>query len=110
MRWLMDEMTNRFTRQMDLVPLAKLTDVVVTVIGVGAIGRQVALQLAAIGVRLLRLVDFDRVDATNITTQGYLHTDLGLTKVKALASAVHQLDSTIRLELVEDRFRPSLEM
>ena len=42
-----------------------------TVIGVGAIGRQVALQLAAIGAPRLQLVDFDEVDLTNVTTQGY---------------------------------------
>jgi len=54
------------------VPSERLAQLLVTVIGVGAIGRQVALQLAAIGVRQLQLVDFDRVDNTNITTQGYL--------------------------------------
>jgi len=30
-----------------------------TVIGVGAIGRQVALQLTSIGIRWLQIVDFD---------------------------------------------------
>ena len=40
---------DRFTRQRDLVPSDRLADVATTVIGVGAIGRQVALQLAAIG-------------------------------------------------------------
>jgi molybdopterin/thiamine biosynthesis adenylyltransferase len=58
----------------------------VTVIGIGAIGRQVALQLAAIGVRRLQLVDFDRVDDTNITTQGYFETDIGRPKVQATAA------------------------
>jgi len=54
-----------------------LGQVKVTVIGVGAIGRQVALQLASIGVRRLQLVDFDAVDLTNVTTQGYLAEDVG---------------------------------
>ncbi|HBN76613.1 MAG TPA: thiamine biosynthesis protein ThiF, partial [Planctomycetaceae bacterium] len=49
-----------------------------TVIGVGAIGRQVALQLAAIGMPQLQLIDFDAVEASNITTQGYLESDLGV--------------------------------
>jgi len=106
----MDETAGRFTRQRDLVPFAKLEDMTVTVIGVGAIGRQVALQLAALGVRLLRLVDFDTVELTNITTQGYLEADLGLAKARALARTIHQLDSTIRLELIEDRFRPTLDV
>ena len=41
---------NRFQRQEDLVPRDRLQDITATVIGVGAIGRQTALQLAAIGV------------------------------------------------------------
>src|SRR3954468_13424343 len=64
--------SDRFVRQQDLVPAAKLADLRITVIGVGAIGRQAALQLAAIGARSLKLIDFDRVDLTNVTTQGYL--------------------------------------
>ena len=39
---------NRFGRQEDLVPRDHLADIKATVIGVGAIGRQVVLQLAAI--------------------------------------------------------------
>jgi sulfur carrier protein ThiS adenylyltransferase len=68
---------DRFQRQEDLVPRERLGQVKVTVIGVGAIGRQVALQLASIGVRRLQLVDFDAVDLTNVTTQGYLAEDVG---------------------------------
>jgi tRNA A37 threonylcarbamoyladenosine dehydratase len=61
---------DRFIRQRDLVPSDRLSDVTTTVIGVGAIGRQVALQLAAIGAPSIQLIDFDMVDATNVTAQG----------------------------------------
>ncbi len=63
--------TERFSRQRDLVPHERLSTIKVTVIGVGAIGRQVALQLAAIGARRLQLIDFDSVELTNVTAQGY---------------------------------------
>jgi hypothetical protein len=96
----------RFERQAGLVPLEPLQQLKVSVIGVGAIGRQVALQLAALGVVRLQLVDFDIVEATNITTQGYLHSDLGQTKVAATGAAIHQIDPDIELELLEDRYRP----
>ena len=75
-------------------------------IGVGAIGRQVAVQLAALGVRQLQLVDFDVVEPTNITTQGYLTANLGWRKVAATANAVRQIDPEITLKLVDDRYRP----
>jgi sulfur carrier protein ThiS adenylyltransferase len=99
---------DRFARQQELVPAERLAPILVTVIGVGSIGRQVARTLAAIGVRRLQLVDFDHVEDTNRTTQGYSLEDVGLAKVKATAADVARLDPSIELELVEDRYRPKL--
>ena len=76
---------DRFLRQQDLVPQDRLQLLTAAVIGVGAIGRQVAIQLAALGVRRLQLIDFDTVEPTNVTTQGYFHADLGRPKVDATA-------------------------
>ena len=100
---------DRFIRQRDLVPRERLATCSVTVIGVGAIGRQLALQLAAIGVSRLQLVDFDVVDPTNITTQGYLAEDNGQPKVAACGQAIRRLDPTIEVQLVPDRFRRRLD-
>lgn len=102
------ETSSRFARQQDLVPAERLAELPITVIGVGAIGRQVAIQLAAIGAKQLQLIDFDHVDETNITTQGYLAADIGVPKVSAMARSINELDETIKLELVQDRFRPML--
>lgn len=102
-------MTDRFTRQKDLVPTDKLHALTATVIGVGAIGRQVALQLAALGVQRLQLIDFDNVEATNITTQGYYTGDLGSPKVSATAKVIHHIDPTITVATIPDRFRPRQE-
>jgi molybdopterin-synthase adenylyltransferase len=99
---------DRFNRQQDLVPAERLAELLITVIGVGAIGRQVALQLAAIGVPRLQLVDFDRVDHSNRTTQGYLLEDVGLPKVLATAQAIARLDPDVEVEQVDDRFRAKL--
>ena len=99
-------MSDRFARQHDLVPPDRLQGVAATVIGVGAIGRQVALQLAALGIRNLQLIDFDIVEATNITTQGYYADDLGNQKVTATAKVVKYIDSTINVATIPERFRP----
>src|SRR6185369_3454491 len=87
-------MSDRFERQSELVPRDRLQNLTATVIGVGAIGRQVALQLAAIGVRRLQLIDMDTVELTNVTTQGYLTDDIGLPKVHATKISAHCLDAT----------------
>lgn len=75
---------DRFVRQKDLVP-ERIQTIPITVVGCGAIGRQVAIMLGAMGSNNLILVDFDIVDETNRTTQGYLAADVGRPKVEALS-------------------------
>lgn len=96
----------RLIRQQDLVPSDRLGPIRPTVIGVGAIGRQVALQLASMGVSSLQLIDPDTVDETNITTQGYAAKEIGRFKVDAATDAIGFIDSDIRVEVIRDRFRP----
>lgn len=97
---------DRFLRQRDLVPTDVIATTPVTVIGVGAIGRQVALQLAALGVGQVQLIDFDRVALHNITSQGYRQRDIGAPKAVAAAAAIAEIDASISVEAVCDRFRP----
>ncbi len=97
---------DRFARQADLVPRERLAALTVSVLGVGAIGRAAALQLAALGVPRLQLVDFDTVEPTNITTQGYRRPDLGVSKVRATARAIQELDPEITVLETVDRCRP----
>jgi len=106
----MTSKSNRFIRQADLVPQDHLASLSATVIGVGAIGRQVALQLAALGVRRLQLIDFDQVDLTNVTTQGYWHDDIAQSKVVATAAAILRIDPEIIVEPLCDRYRPRVPL
>ena len=96
---------DRFLRQRELIPAERLSNVPCTVIGVGAIGRQVALQLTAIGADKLTLIDFDRVDETNLATQGYRTQDLGRLKVDATAEVLRDLNPDLQLTIIADRFR-----
>ncbi len=99
---------NRFSRQEGLVPRERLEGLAISVIGVGAIGRQVALQLASLGARQLMLVDFDEVEEVNVTTQGYLQEDVGKSKVLATAQAISRIDSSIEVSQICARYRPGL--
>jgi len=91
------------------VPADRLTTCKATVIGVGAIGRQVALQLAAMGISWLQLVDFDTVEESNLASQGYLEDDLGQPKVQATADLCQQTNHHLETHEVQDRFRRSIE-
>lgn len=101
---------DRFSRQQELVPRERILRETVSVIGVGAIGRQVALQLAALGVPKLQLIDFDRVEASNVTSQGYLAVDVGRPKVQATADLCQQIEPMLEVEEILARFRPTLDM
>ena len=76
-------------------------------IGVGAVGRQVALQLAAMGIRSLTLVDFDTVDVVNLAPQGYAPEDLGKPKVQATAEWCRRLNPDLLVHATCERFRRS---
>lgn len=103
------QINERYIRQKDIVPPDRLAACKATVIGVGAIGRQVALQLTAMGIPWLQIVDFDTVDVSNLASQGYLEADLGKIKVEATALLCKQVNSRIELQLAKHAFRRSME-
>jgi len=100
----------RYSRQKDLVPPARIAGCKATVLGVGAIGRQVALQLTAMGIPWLQLVDFDVVETSNLASQGYLEEDLGQLKVAATAAQCRRINSGLEIVSIAERFRRSLEI
>ena len=100
----------RYSRQKDIVPSERLAQCKATVIGVGAIGRQVALQLAAIGIPWLQLIDFDVVEESNLASQGYLEDDLGRQKVHATADLCQQVNHRLEVHEVNERFRRSMKI
>lgn len=76
----------------------------VTVIGAGGLGSPALCYLAAAGVGHLRVVDFDRVDRSNLQRQ-ILHRDdgVGEAKVASAARALAALNPRIRIEPIDAR-------
>lgn len=71
----------------------RLTKAKVAVAGLGGLGSNVAFSLARIGVGHLHLLDFDRVDITNLNRQQYFMRHIGMYKTEALKE---ELAETIR--------------
>lgn len=105
-----DMIKERYSRQQDIIPFERLAQCQATVIGVGAIGRQVALQLTAIGIPWLQLIDDDVVEESNIASQGYLQNDLGRPKVNATADLCQQINHGLEVHEINDRFKRSVEI
>src|SRR5947207_12598124 len=74
-------------------------------IGAGGLGSPAALYLAAAGVGKLGLVDFDRVDLTNLQRQ-ILHgtKDVGRSKLASACDRLHDINPDIEVELHDCRF------
>src|ERR1700687_3805688 len=100
-------LSDRATRQRDLVPPARLAACHAVVIGVGAIGRQVALQLAALGIPLLILYDHDSVEEVNLAPQGYRPDQVSHAKVDATAGDCRNLNPQVHVIPKQERFRRS---
>jgi sulfur carrier protein ThiS adenylyltransferase len=98
-------MENRDIRQRELIPPEKLLDTKVTVVGVGAIGRQVALQLAAIGVPKIKIIDFDSVEAENLASQGFYESDMNRPKVEAVADVCKSINPAVVVSTANGKFR-----
>ena len=98
----------RYSRQQDIVPAERLARCRATVVGVGAIGRQVALQLTAIGAQHMQLIDPDTVEISNLASQGYLENDLGKLKVEATAELCRQINNNCEIREINDRFKRSM--
>ncbi len=77
---LEEAMDKRFSKEI----YEKLKNAKVAVAGLGGIGSHIAVNLARSGVGKIHLVDFDRVDLTNLNRQAYTIEHLGKLKTEAL--------------------------
>ena len=100
----------RYSRQKDIVPADRLADCKATVIGVGAIGRQVALQLTAMGAKNIQIVDHDEVEISNLASQGYWEDDLEKNKVDATGEACLKINKDLKLMKMPNKFRRNMHL
>lgn len=105
-----EQIDERYSRQRDIVPADRIAGCKATVVGVGAIGRQVAIQLTAMGIPWLQLVDFDVIEESNLASQGYLESDLDRPKVEATADLCSQINTNAEIVPIPERFRRSMQI
>jgi adenylyltransferase/sulfurtransferase len=96
-----EEQVLRYSRHIILPKIGaagqrKLLDAKVLCVGAGGLGSPLALYLAAAGVGTLGILDFDRVDLTNLQRQ-ILHDteDVGRPKVESAAERLHAINPGI---------------
>ena len=92
----------------------RFSSATVAICGLGGLGSNIAIALARAGVGKLRLIDFDRVDITNLHRQQYKAAQIGRCKAEALASNLQEISPYTEVEIVvekitEENFAPLLK-
>lgn len=70
----------------------------VAVAGLGGLGSNIAVSLARIGVGHLHLIDFDRVDITNLNRQQYFIHQIGMAKTEALSEILLAINPYLTIQ------------
>lgn len=76
----------------------KISTAKVAVCGLGGLGSTIAIQLARIGVGYLHLIDFDRVELTNLNRQQYELCHVGRYKTEALCEEIKKINPYLHIQ------------
>ncbi len=99
-----EDLTERHSRTMAMDDIGRegiqrLTAATVAVVGAGALGGAVSVALTAAGVGHLRIIDFDRVELSNLPRQtAYTTADVGRPKVEALVERLTALNPSVTVD------------
>lgn len=96
---IFNNLRQRFSRQIKAgFDQRKLSKVTAAVIGTGGLGSITALQLAMLGIKKIKLIDYDDVERSNLNRQFFFEEDIHEKKVVALGNKLGSLNSRIIIE------------
>ena len=76
----------------------KFSSAIVAICGLGGLGSNIAISLARAGIGKLILIDFDKVDITNLHRQQYKASQIGMDKTVALSENLKEIAPYIGIE------------
>ena len=77
----------------------KISSTTVAVCGLGGIGSNIAISLARAGIGKLILIDFDKVDITNLHRQQYKANQIGMCKTEALQNNLKEINPYLETKI-----------
>ncbi len=75
--------------------------------GAGGIGSNVAMNLVRSGITAFKIIDFDRVESSNLNRQFYFADQVGKLKVDMLRYNLERIDPDIEIEISTERITPA---
>jgi molybdopterin-synthase adenylyltransferase len=86
----MAALLNHETQYRSSQVMSKINACAITVCGAGALGANIVENLARAGYENLTVIDFDRIEEHNLSTQPYYKSDIGGFKAKVLANGLYR--------------------
>ncbi len=77
---------------------SKISSATVAICGLGGLGSNIAIALARAGIGKLILIDFDKVDITNLHRQQYKANQIGLYKTDALVKNLREIAPYVTIQ------------
>lgn len=77
----------------------KISSTTVAVCGLGGLGSNIAISLARAGIGKLILIDFDKVDITNLHRQQYKANQIGMCKTEALQNNLKEINPYLETKI-----------
>ncbi|MBQ9939914.1 MAG: thiamine biosynthesis protein ThiF [Clostridia bacterium] len=77
----------------------KISSATVAICGLGGLGSNIAIALARAGIGKLILIDFDKVDITNLHRQQYKANQIGMYKTEALQDNLNEINPYVETEI-----------
>lgn len=102
-----EEMTKALEERHGVEAQKRFSEASVAICGLGGLGSNIAIMLARAGIGRLHLIDYDKVDLSNLNRQQYAVSQLGMYKTEALKQTLSEISPycnilTHTLKLTED--------
>ena len=81
----------------------KLKESSVGIAGAGGLGSNAAVSLARAGIGRLVIVDYDKVEKSNLNRQYYFLNQVGKVKVKALKDNIKKINPSVKVEVYNEK-------
>lgn len=96
----MSNLNNELKKMLGQESFNKLSKVKVGIAGAGGLGSNVAVNLVRSGFKGFKIVDFDKVEASNLNRQFYFSDQIGQNKVEALKINLLRISNDLNLDMV----------
>lgn len=93
-----NEMLNALEKRIGKQLLSKFQSAKVAVCGLGGLGSNIAISLARAGIGNLHIIDFDKVDISNLNRQQYFASQLGIYKTEAMLHNLKEISPYCKIK------------